>query len=253
VRHNYVNDIGDYAKYALLRALAGSGTLPMRLGVIWYLTDDEQRNGDGRKRAHLSQEGWDDLDPGLLASMRMIEAAAVCQDALNVQMIQTSGILPPRTAYFSEPVPGPHGGTRQRLAERSAWFARACATLEGCGLVFLDPDNGLEVPSVRIPSPAAARYATVAEVAELLETRVAVVLYQHASRTPWSVQREQVCNRMRSGTSLPLTIRTLRAFSSRAFFCITTTPEQAGAIDAGLDQLSRRVAAWPRGRSLQVE
>jgi hypothetical protein len=50
VRHNFVNDIGDYAKYALLRALCASAQPAIRLGVIWYLTEHVERNNDGRKR-----------------------------------------------------------------------------------------------------------------------------------------------------------------------------------------------------------
>ncbi len=63
MRHNFVNDIGDYAKYALLRALCAHGTGGARLGVLWYLTEHPETNGDGRRRAHLSGAGWDALDP----------------------------------------------------------------------------------------------------------------------------------------------------------------------------------------------
>ena len=53
MRHNFVNDIGDYAKFALLRALCAANETT-RLGVIWYLTEHVEHNGDGRKRNHLS-------------------------------------------------------------------------------------------------------------------------------------------------------------------------------------------------------
>src|SRR5207248_6093505 len=61
MRHNFVNDIGDYSKYALLRALCGHGSGIARLGVLWYLTEHRATNGDGRKRPHLSGDGWDAL------------------------------------------------------------------------------------------------------------------------------------------------------------------------------------------------
>jgi hypothetical protein len=35
VRHNFVNDIGDYAKYALLRALCANGQATIRLASIF--------------------------------------------------------------------------------------------------------------------------------------------------------------------------------------------------------------------------
>src|SRR6266487_4524467 len=88
VRDNFVNDIGDYAKYALLRAICAGGEETIRLGVIWYLTEHAERNGDGRKRPHLSQDGWERLDPDLLAAMRGIEGALPSPSALSVSLIQ---------------------------------------------------------------------------------------------------------------------------------------------------------------------
>jgi hypothetical protein len=35
VRHNWVRDIADFAKYGVLKRLAGAD---LRLGVFWYLT-----------------------------------------------------------------------------------------------------------------------------------------------------------------------------------------------------------------------
>lgn len=104
MRHNFVNDIGDYAKYALLRAVCAASDRPIGLGIIWYLTEHAERNGDGRKRAHLWQAGWEDLDPVLLATMRQIENTIRDPGELNLGLIEGSGIFPPGTRYFSEPI-----------------------------------------------------------------------------------------------------------------------------------------------------
>jgi hypothetical protein len=255
VRHNFVNDIGDYAKYALLRTICASSATPIRLGVIWYLTDHTERNGDGRKRAHLTQDGWSDLDPDLLATMRRIEGARQGQGELNVALIESSGILPPGTAYFSEPIPRVYGATQQRLDERTAWFARAQNAVAGTDLVFLDPDNGLEVRSAPLTSPLASKYATIAEIAALLGEGMGVVLYQHGNRAPWQEQRMRVCAQIASGTDQPLTIRSLRfgAFGVRAFFCVTTSPLLANSVERGLDAIQRRVEGWDRAGYLLVE
>jgi hypothetical protein len=254
VRHNFVNDIGDYAKYALLRALCASDQELIRLGVIWYLTDHAELNGDGRKRAHLSDGGWERLDSGLLAMMRQLESTLPSQD-LSLSLIEASGILPAGTAFFSETVPRMQARPRQRAPERAAWFERARAAVANCNLVFLDPDNGLEVPSVAVTSPLACKYAAVREVAALLDNGASVVLYQHGSRTPWEAQRERIRAQISSGTDRPLVIRTLRfgAFGVRAFFCITTFPRMTDAVEHGLDQLRRRVEGWDKSRYLLIE
>lgn len=255
MRNNFVNDIGDYAKYALLRALCGSSPKGIRLGVIWYLTDHPERNGDGRKRIHLSQDGWENLDPGLLTAMRLIESSLRGQDELSVRLIEASDILPAGTAYFSEAVPHAHATPQQRVFERADWFERARNAVADCDLVFLDPDNGLEVRSVPVTSPFASKYATVSEIAALLENGTGVVLYQHGSRTPWPVQRERTCTQITSGTSLPLTVRTLRfgAYGARAFFCVTPSPRLTDAVNVGLDRLRRRAEDWDKSRYLVVE
>lgn len=254
MRHNFVNDIGDYATYALLRAVCAADET-LRLGVIWYLTEHEERNGDGRKRAHLSEDGWDQLDPDLLATMRDIEATSQGPGALNLSLIERSGILPPTTTYFAEAMPGTSAAARQRPAGRAAWFERARRAVAGCDLVFLDPDNGLAVRSVPPTSSMAGKYATSAEITTLLRTGAGVVLYQHGNRTPWPEQRQQVCVQITTAADRPATIRSLRfgAFGVRAFFCITTTPRTTEAVARGLDLLARRAEDWAKSAHLVFE
>jgi hypothetical protein len=255
VRHNFVNDIGDYAKYALLRALCDNGPMEVRLGVIWYLTEHAAHNGDGRKRAHLSDGGWEELDPELLGAMRQIEGRLRGQDDLNLSLIEASGVLPAETAYFSEAVPHAAGTARHRAADRAAWFERARKVVEDCNFIFLDPDNGLEVRSAPVTSPQAGKYASVQEITTLLETGAAVVLYQHGDRTPWPAQRERIRTQISSGTIQPLTIRTLRfgAYGVRAFFCISPNPLLDEVVQRALDLLFRRTRGWDKSRYLQVE
>ena len=255
MRHNFVNDIGDYAKYALLRALCGSGPVDVRLGVIWYLTEHGAHNGDGRKRAHLSDRGWEDLDPELLTAMLQIEGRLRDQDDLSLSLIENSGILPAGTAYFSEAVPHAGGSAQQRAADRAAWFGRARKAVDNCNLIFLDPDNGLQVQSAPVTSPQAGKYATIPEIATLIESGAAVVLYQHGDRTPWPAQRERICGQISSGTAQDPTIRTLRfgAYGVRSFFCISSSPLMDEAVQRGLDLLLRRTEGWDKSRYLQVE
>lgn len=255
MRHNFVNDIGDYAKYTLLRVICSASPSPLRLGVIWYLTDHVERNGDGRKRAHLAQVGWERLDPELLTAMRRIEGAVQGPGELNLAMIESSGILPGDTVYFSEPIPRAQGNAQKRVAERYAWFGRARIAMANANLVFLDPDNGLQVSSAPLGSPLASKYATVAEIASLLDHGAGVVLYQHGNRAPWEVQRTRVCTQIASRVDRPVTIRSLRfgAFGVRAFFCITSSPQSASAVERGLNTLQRRVAGWDRSGYLLVE
>jgi len=255
MRHNFVNDIGDYAKYALLRALCAHGTGGARLGVLWYLTEHPETNGDGRRRAHLSGAGWDALDPELLLLMRRLETSTREARELRLALVERSGILPRDTLFFSEAVPYDGATAGVRIEQRSAWFEHARKALAQCNLVFLDPDNGLEVKSVRVGSRLAGKYAMLAEVQALLATGATVVLYQHADRSPWQAQRARICSQLGSMAGPPVTIRSLRfgAFGARAFFCVSTDGRLAADVENALDALTSRVAGWDRAHHVLIE
>lgn len=256
MRHNFVNDIGDYAKYALLRVLSSDRTMKIHLGVIWYLTVHPELNGDGRRRAHISREGWDGLDFELLGKMRAIEASLRSRHDLHLSLIEKSDILPDGTVFFSEPLPDMTGPSFNRLCERASWFARAQEKVSGCELIFLDPDNGLEVRSVGLSSRFAGKYATVAEMASLLSVGAGVIFYQHCDRSPWSAQRARICKQIESGISgLHVTIRSVRfgAFGSRAFFCVSAQEDIAELLDRGLGRFKQRIATWEGSRYFLIE
>jgi hypothetical protein len=255
VRHNFVNDIGDYAKYALLRQLQWCGNRPFRLGVIWYLTVHQEKNSDGRRRAHLCREGWDGLDSDLLAIMKSIEIGLTSQQPLHLSLIEESGILLPNTVYFSEPLPEYRGLPAQRREQRNEWFSRAKKAVAGCDLIFADPDNGLEVPSVSLSSRIAGKYLTVDEVGELLATGAAVVFYQHCDRSPWNVQRARVYDRLQSGSDQQVFVRYVRftAFGSRAFILVSSLPDVAQRVDRALDSFEDHVNNWTGHRYFSID
>lgn len=256
MRHNFVNDIGDYATYALLRALCSGGAAKMRLGVIWYLTVHPELNGDGRRRAHISCEGWDGLDSELLGKMRVIESSLRSQSDRRLSLIEQSDILPDGTVFFSDPLPDVTGPPLKRLRERTSWFTRAQETVADCGLIFLDPDNGLEVRSVNPSSRLAAKYATVAEIASLLSTGAGIVFYQHCDRSPWRAQCSRIREQITSGVGQRhVAIRSVRfgGFGSRAFFCISTRRDIAQWLDQGLKRFEEHISTWEGSRYFLIE
>ena len=139
------------------------------------------------------------LDPSLLTAMRDIERRLQGEDQLDVRLIEAANILPAATAFFTEALPQARGSAQTRAAERMAWFEQARKALTNCNLVFIDPDNGLQPRSVPLTSPLAGKYATVEEIAALLDTAAGVVLYQHGNRMAWPAQREDVCSAILAG------------------------------------------------------
>ena len=67
MQDRYTGDIGDFAKYGLLRALIGK----RKLGVAWYLFPDENHNADGKHINYLENPcEWRDLDAGLYDNLK---------------------------------------------------------------------------------------------------------------------------------------------------------------------------------------
>ena len=247
MRHNYAGDQGDYAKYALINALAGDGR--QVVGVNWYLTVHDEENADGDVRPHLeAPDEWQHLDSRLLA--RMVEVfSGLPESDRRVELLHDPGMLPMTSVFFTEPLPTGSLRPSDRVAAREQWHRQALRQMAAADLVFLDPDNGFEVPSRGPRSKWRCKYATYAEVNDYLLAGKAVVPYQHARRMTWPALYEQVAAEMRSA-GVQMAEPGFLAFGDRGFFLLASDP----AVVARMTDAARRVqaglaqAGWDRLR-----
>ena len=135
MQDRYVGDIGDFVKYALLRKLSAGA----RLGVAWYLHPDESKSADGRYIEYLARpRDWCSLDDDLFFNLKEI----VNSRRRSVAAVQRSSVL--RDAIFAdERLDITQVPVRCRSTWRKDWFERVRQRLDGCDVVFADPDNGL--------------------------------------------------------------------------------------------------------------
>lgn len=168
MQERYLGDSHDFIKYALLRHIRR--TTGLRLGVNWYLTDptrvDRTGNKDGEKRHHLTRPEWEQLDPELLEKLRAYEAP----ETRSIKNVERDNVLPEDTLYFDQEVPD--------AMKRRDWHATALKALKDADLVFLDPDNGFQVPSMR--SGKSAKYALYSEASDWLRAGKVCVSIQFA-------------------------------------------------------------------------
>ena len=175
MQNQYVGDIGDYAKYSLLRALSRD----RRLGVSWYLFPDEGTN-DGKHTGYLEDpKTWQRFDEQAFKILSCI----VKSGKRNVSAIEQSELLPRGTAFWSLELDF-KGCTRSRQAEwRTKWFDQSMECLRDCDLVFADPDNGLKKSeSFRPGQRRHAKSISECEVRSLAAGERAVVIYHHNTR-----------------------------------------------------------------------
>lgn len=220
MQDRYAGDIGDFAKFAILRGLLRDTGL--RLGLAWYLTTQSgDPPGDGRHTAYLNRNKRNEL------LYRSCDAELFdCLDALvqsgtrSVGVFPTINVLPPNTAYFSTPLVLGNESIRERSSIRTGWVQQGLDKTAGCDIVMFDPDNGLEVQSSTKYSAKGTKYIFFDELAPYVARGQSVVVYQHANRS--GSMSEQTMERLRQMRErLPLTAEPFafvwRPVSTRAF------------------------------------
>jgi len=169
LKNQYFGDINDYRKYGLLRRLLDGGA--SSLLVAWMLTPNDARS-DGLRVQYLQKpQAWRRFDPELFSSL---SAMLRSRRPRSVDLIENSPLLP-RCRFFSEVVPD------CRVA-RASYLRRLARAAGQADLVFLDPDNGLEVKSKPLGRKGSSKYVYWHEVQELFSVGCSLLIYQHFGR-----------------------------------------------------------------------
>ncbi len=153
MKNQYVADINDYNKYLLL---SGFSRIYDVIDVCWMLTADDHGR-DGAKTKYLFDESKrkDTLIYDYLKGL-------VVSNIKDVLAIENGGIIPVRNYYHKiQEVP-----TFSDLPE----------------LLFLDPDNGLEVKSIPPNSAKSEGYVYYSDIKPIIEQGCDVLVYQHYPR-----------------------------------------------------------------------
>ncbi len=165
MKNQYFGDVSDYMKYGLLRLLTDGG---LTLGVNWMLTPNDD-GPDGKKREYLSAPSkWRGCDEALYDGLTALLDGGRTPD---VSLLENSDLLSD-TTFFSDLVP-------DGKEDRVAWASQSLDTLNGCDLVFLDPDNGLEIKSKKIGTKNSRKFALWDEVRAYWEQGSSLLIYQH--------------------------------------------------------------------------
>ena len=217
MRDSYVGDIGDFAKYGLLRSV-GEGR---RLGIAWYLCAEPEKvgTGDGRHTGYLREpERWRHFDSDLFDTLKGL----VEEDKRSVAEIQNSGILGD-AEFVGDPVDCAWVGDRESGNGRRQWFERMLSRLSACDLVFADPDNGLYVDAQFNPEKREnAKRIPLAEVMALAAGRTAIIYHHNGRRRGGHILEINEWMSRIPGCAFAYY---WRRWSNRTFFIINPDPE----------------------------
>jgi len=217
MQNRYVGDIGDYVKFAMLRALSPGS----RLGVAWWLCEDEAHNQDGRHISYLaSPEKWRHLDPELFDGLKKI----VDREIRDVKLIEDANFLP-GAKFHGDQVPA-LGTPAERRKRRPKWYEALKASLAEQDLVFLDPDNGLEPAGFSAGTKIACKSVSIQELVGLDKAGRTLIVYHHHTRRKgghleeiryWTAKLAEKFQSVDAIRSKP--------YSPRVFFILNATPE----------------------------
>lgn len=228
MQDRYVGDIGDYAKYSLLRALSRG----CNLGVSWYLFPDEHSGDGGHIGYLLRSDKWCAPDPDTFHALRKLMGDIFLKEQdRSVAAIERSDLLPD-TIFWSHMIVHEGRGGPALATYRRKWFRDSLAALESCDIVFADPDNGLRAREKFSPTQrTSGKSICEDEALSYAEGSRPVVVYHHNTRFPGGHNAEvrHWQRRLGEGTCA---VR-WHLVSPRTFFILNCT-----------DKLRRRAEEW---------
>lgn len=217
MQDRYAGDVGDFSKFALMRQLEALSSRPM--GLIWYRHPDESHTNDGRHIGYLSHPSWQNCDRALVDHL----SQASNQPTRSIQFLEGLPLFRQSPKTFGESChPFSHAAFR-----RDEWFDRATKAVEGCDIVFTDPDNGIRLTPRALPSP---KHMERHEFVELAKLHPLLVAYHHFDRSQSHVRQMQLL-RDELSSDLPghkIEVLRYRRISPRAYVCAIQPPMVEG-------------------------
>jgi hypothetical protein len=159
MKGQYFADVNDYTKYCILRQFPEIPKI-----IYWMLTEGDNKNYP-RRLNYLKSKQCVNLDRELWNHL----LKCVKNDWRHVSYVE--GWLGKVVHYEKRPIDD--WMTRKAISNEVISMARKDQ------IVFLDPDNGYQVPAHPEGTSRSSKYVYDFEISELLERDVTIILYQH--------------------------------------------------------------------------
>ncbi len=239
MKNQYVGDINDYKKFGLLRSILTVSNL--NILVSWMLTPDDGST-DGNIIGYLEdQEQWSGYDPQLYQAIKTLLNNNKTRE---VNLIETSNILE-QCDFYSNHVP-------DSRSERDAWFNELLHRSNDNELIFLDPDNGLEIKSKRYGRKDSSKFLFHHEVSTLLERGKSLLIYQHFIREKREVFISRLLKKLQELSQKTVIVE---AFStSNVVFLLVLQPEHESIYKLLIEQVEKQwngqISVWSSKENL---
>jgi len=176
MQDRYAGDVGDFGKIGMLRCIEKLG---IKVGVNWYLVGDESHNNDGKHIGYQKDKKFLGCDDDLLCGLsNMIE-----KGKRSVAELEKLNLLSTGKYYHKRLIESEVRDKNNRIK----WHQNALDAMQGCDLVFLDPDNGMIPKSIGGGSRKSIKYVFPEEIIDYYKAGHSVVFYSHRTREQLNV------------------------------------------------------------------
>ena len=171
MQNRYAGDVGDFGKLGMLRCIECAG---IKVGVNWYLVEDEEHNADGKHTRYLRDRKFVGIDEELRRSLAFL----IYNNSRSVEQLERQALLQTGIYYHETLRPVPNNIRESRYT----WHQNGLKSMNGSELIFLDPDNGLLPKSIGKGSAKSVKYVLPDEIIDYYEAGHSVVFYSHRTR-----------------------------------------------------------------------
>jgi hypothetical protein len=226
MKNQYIGDINDYKKYSLIEII--SEVLNEKILFAWMLTDDDART-DGEKLYYLNNSNNErQLNPELFDKLKSIDKSSCRIDTIQ-------DLLGENYNYYSESL-------YDSKEKRMNYFEALLIEAKKVGLVFFDPDNGMEVKSVKYGNRNSSKYVYWNEIQQFAELGKDILIYQHFPRK----NREQYINDLKMELQEKTKLEVLPISTENVLFLLAT--KQGGKLNEIKNEWDKRMNAQRKNR-----
>lgn len=244
MKNQYVGDIGDYGKYSLLRFLALHG---IRVGVNWYLTDNDA-SPDGKFTDYLKKDAERDFDPYVYDELKRI-IGKHDRSQRTVQMIQDANLVQ-EALFYDKKIESDGISPMKRAWNRRHWFNSSKSVLEDADLIFADPDNGITYRKTS-RNKGCEKYTLPEEIALYYNSGKDVVFYCHKGRRTTDAWERAILQIKENICDAKLFMLTFHRGTQRSYIFVVH-PEQAIKYESLLTEFIT-TTAWGKKRAFTRE
>ncbi len=224
MKHQYFGDISDYKKYCILKNLGKVGKLSIL--VAWMLTPDDKRTDGNNNRYLKNAPVWRKYDPFIFD---FLHHNVVQKNTKHLSAIEKSGLLS-GVRFYNKIL-------KDDIEARNKYFKGLLSIARPYDLVFLDPDNGIEISSVKKGGKNSSKYIFLDEIGRFWNSGYSLLIYQHFPRVERISYIKTQLNRLSKIAPKATLLAVKTAYM--AYF-VVTTEKSSKAIRDSLNMTARQ-------------